>query len=63
MVCEIGSGVNGNRLTLGRILSDPDARVIVVEHCDRLARLEVEHWRRHCVCRAAGSWWPILVSH
>lgn len=43
MVCEVGSGLNGKRPKLRRILSDPDARVIVVKHRDRLARFGVEH--------------------
>jgi putative resolvase len=42
VVCEVGSGLNGRRPKLRRILSDPDAMVIVVEHRDRLARLGVE---------------------
>jgi len=37
-----GSGLNGKRPKLRRVLSDPDAVVIVVEHRDRLARLGVE---------------------
>lgn len=43
MVCEVGSGLNGKRRKLARILSDPSASVIVVEHRDRLARFGVEH--------------------
>ena len=43
VVAEVGSGLNGERPKLRRILSDPDARVIVVEHRDRLARFGVEH--------------------
>jgi putative resolvase len=43
VVCEVGSGLNGKRPKLRRVLSDPDARVIVVEHRDRLARFGVEH--------------------
>jgi putative resolvase len=43
VVTEVGSGVNGKRPKLRRILSDPDATVIVVEHRDRLARFGVEH--------------------
>ncbi|WP_067970537.1 IS607 family transposase [Mycolicibacter icosiumassiliensis] len=43
VVREVGSGLNGKRPKLQRILSDPDARVIVVEHRDRLARFGVEH--------------------
>ncbi len=43
VVCEVGSGLNGKRPTLRRVLSDPDAKVIFVEHRDRLARFGVEH--------------------
>ncbi|MGV9451759.1 IS607 family transposase [Streptomyces sp. NPDC003635] len=43
VVTEVGSGVNGRRRKLHRVLSDPQAAVIVVEHRDRLARFGVEH--------------------
>jgi putative resolvase len=43
VVREVGSGLNGKRPKLRRILSDPSATVVVVEHRDRLARFEVEH--------------------
>jgi putative resolvase len=43
VVTEVGSGLNGKRAKLARILSDPSATVIVVEHRDRLARFGVEH--------------------
>jgi putative resolvase len=43
VVTEIGSGLNGKRAKLRRILSDPSASVIVVEHRDRLARFGVEY--------------------
>ena len=43
VVCEVGSGRNGKGPKLRRILSDPSATVVVVEHRDRLARLGVEH--------------------
>jgi putative resolvase len=43
VVTEVGSGLNGKRPKLRRILSDPAATVIVVEHRDRLARFGVEH--------------------
>jgi putative resolvase len=43
VVTEIGSGLNGKRRKLYRVLSDPTAAVIVVEHRDRLARFGVEH--------------------
>ncbi|MFE9046016.1 IS607 family transposase [Streptomyces sp. NPDC007818] len=43
VVTEVGSGLNGRRRELHRVLSDPQAAVIVVEHRDRLARFGVEH--------------------
>ncbi len=43
VVTEVGSGLNGKRPKLRRILSDPSALVVVVEHRDRLARFGVEH--------------------
>jgi putative resolvase len=43
VVTEVGSGLNGKRPKLRRILSDPSAWVVVVEHRDRLARFGVEH--------------------
>lgn len=43
MVTEVGSSLNGKRPKLRRVLSDPDAKVIVVEHRDRLACFGVEH--------------------
>ena len=43
VVAEVGSGLNGKRPKLRRILSDPSALVVVVEHRDRLARFGVEH--------------------
>lgn len=43
VVTEVGSGLYGKRPKLRRILSDPDAKVIIVEHRDRLARFGVEH--------------------
>ncbi|MFF0206149.1 IS607 family transposase [Streptomyces sp. NPDC005017] len=43
IVTEAGSGPNGRRRKLYRLLADPQAAVIVVEHRDRLARFGVEH--------------------
>jgi putative resolvase len=43
VVTQIGSGLNGRRRKLHRLLSDPEAATIVVEHRDRLARFGVEH--------------------
>jgi putative resolvase len=43
VISEIGSGMNGRRPKLARILRDPDIPTVVVEHRDRLARFGVEH--------------------
>jgi putative resolvase len=43
VVSEVGSGMNGRRRKLTRVLSDPAATVIVVEHRDRLTRFGFEH--------------------
>jgi putative resolvase len=43
VVTEVGSGLNGKRPKLKRLLADPQVTVIVVEHRDRLARFGVEH--------------------
>jgi putative resolvase len=41
-VAEVGSGLNGGRPKLRRLLADPTVTTIVVEHRDRLARFGVE---------------------
>ena len=43
VVTEVGSGLNGKRPKLRRVLPGPSASVVVVEHRDRLARFGVEH--------------------
>ncbi len=43
VVSEVGSGMNGHRRKLTRLLSDPAATVIVVEHRDRLTRFGFDH--------------------
>jgi putative resolvase len=42
VVAEVGSGLNGRRTKLRRLLADPAVNTIVVEHRDRLARFGVE---------------------
>ena len=42
VVCEVGSGLNGRRPKLVRLLADPTVATIVVERRDRLARFGVE---------------------
>lgn len=39
---EVGSGMNGHRPKLRRLLGDPKVSVVVVEHRDRLARMNAE---------------------
>jgi putative resolvase len=43
VVTEVGSGMNGRRRKLQRVLSDPSAGTVLVEHRDRLARFGAEH--------------------
>ncbi len=42
-VVEVGSGLNGRRPKLIRLLRDPDISTIIVEHRDRLARFGSEY--------------------
>jgi putative resolvase len=51
-VTEVGSGVTGDRATLGKVLADPRVSGIVVEHRDRRARFGVEH--REAAVAATG---------
>ncbi|WP_392839691.1 IS607 family transposase [Streptomyces sp. LN500] len=43
VVTEVGSGLNGRRRKLHRLLADPGVGTIVIERRDRLARFGVEH--------------------
>jgi len=43
VVSEVGSGMNGHRRKLTKLLSDPAVTVVVVEHRDRLTRFGFEH--------------------
>jgi putative resolvase len=43
VVAEVGSGMNGHRHKLTRLLSDPAVTILVVEHRDRLTRFGFEH--------------------
>jgi putative resolvase len=52
VVTEVGSGLNGNRPKLAKLLRDPRVSTIVVEHRDRLARFGVEHLS--CALAATG---------
>jgi len=42
-VAEVGSGLNGSRSKLKRLLADPQVGIVVVEHRERLARFGVEY--------------------
>jgi putative resolvase len=39
---EVGSGMNDGRSKARRLLADPQVRIVVVEHKDRLGRMNVE---------------------
>ena len=39
---EVGSGMNGTRTKVRRLLADPKVTAVVVEHRDRLARMNTE---------------------
>jgi putative resolvase len=39
---EVGSGMNGSRVKVRRLLADPDVVTVVVEHRDRLGRMNTE---------------------
>lgn len=41
VVTEVGSGVNDKRRKLNKLLADPTVTTIIVEHRDRLARMNV----------------------
>ena len=43
VVKEIGSGLNGNRSRLRRIMGDPTVGMIIVEHRERLNRVGFEY--------------------
>ena len=43
VVKETGSGLNGNRRWLRRVIADPTVKVIVVEHRERLCRFCFEY--------------------
>lgn len=39
---EVGSGMNGSRTKVRRVLADPNVTAVVVEHRDRLGRMNTE---------------------
>jgi putative resolvase len=43
VVKEVASGMNGHRQGLTRLLSNPDVKIVVVEHHDRVARFGFEY--------------------
>ena len=42
-VAEVGSGLNGHRPKLMKLLADPEVSAVVVEHRDRLMRFGAEY--------------------
>ena len=61
VVTEVGSGLNGHRPRLRRLLADPTVAMIVVEHRDRLARFGIEYLEAALGRRAVGWWWSTLA--
>jgi putative resolvase len=43
VIAEVGSGLNGHRPKLLKLLADVQVQVVVVEHRDRLARFGAEY--------------------
>jgi putative resolvase len=39
---EVGSGMNGSRAKVRRLLADPNVIAVAVEHRDRLGRMNTE---------------------
>lgn len=58
VVTEVGSGLNGRRRKPHRLLSDPNAAVVVAEYRDRLVRFGVEHLE--AVLSASG--WRLVLD-
>lgn len=58
VVAEIGSGLDGKRKKLLRVLHDPRVARIVVEHRDRLARFGFDAPRVPSPTRTARVWNP-----
>lgn len=54
VVKEIGSGLNGNRRKLRRLVADHTVRTIVVEHRERLCRFGFEYLEAALAGRGAG---------
>lgn len=42
VISEVGSGMNGSRSKINRLLSDPTIGTIVVERADRFARMNIQ---------------------
>jgi putative resolvase len=42
VAAEVGSGMNGSRAKVRRLLADPRVTAVVVEHRDRLGRMNTE---------------------
>jgi putative resolvase len=53
---EVGSGMNGARSKLRRLLADPEVTVLVVEHRDWLARMNAELVEATSR-RTGAAWW------
>ncbi len=61
VVLEIGSGLNGHRPKLVRLLSDPKLTTIVVEYRDRLMRFGFEYVEAALAAQGRRLWWSSLA--
>ena len=61
VVREVGSGVNGRRPKLRRILSDPSAMVIVVEPVTGWPASALRRWMRRWL-RPGGGCWSLMPA-
>lgn len=55
---EVGSGMNGSRAKVRRLLADPEVTAVVVEHRDRLGRVNTE--LAESALAAHGRWLVVL---
>jgi len=55
---EVGSGMSGSRARVRRLLADPKVTTVVVEHRDRLGRMNTE-LVESALC-ARGRRWVVL---
>jgi putative resolvase len=58
---KVGSGMNGSRAKVRRLLADPKVTAVVIEHRDRLGRINTE-LAESALWRTAGGWWCSMTE-